>query len=216
MSRLANSARKNSITLRILICFFLYSAGGATSGQGTRGEAFTNREYFVKLAESVTKIVGGQIGEGAAYRVDLRLRPNGRVGALAISESEAVNYYKKTARAWERQVLIRSRASAGNKKIFSRFFQKVESDVFSKDITAEDALENVRLSKEKINTEKSGRNYNVKLGKGGIREIEFVAQALQLAYGGSDEWLRAPHTLISLSRLADRKILGETETDRTF
>lgn len=195
---------------------FLYSANGATSGQGTRGEAVTNREYFVKLAESVTKIVGGQIGEGAAYRVDLRLRPNGRVGALAISLSEAVNYYKKTARAWERQVLIRSRACAGNKKIFYKFFQKVESDVFSKDISAEDALENVRLSKEKINTEKSGKNFDVKLGKGGIREIEFVAQALQLAYGGSDKWLRAPHTLISLSRLADRKIVYETELTELF
>ena len=195
---------------------FLYSANGATSGQGSRGEAVTNREYFVKLAESVTKIVGGQIGEGAAYRVDLRLRPNGRVGALAISESEAVGYYQKTARAWERQVLIRSRACAGNKKIFYKFFQKVESNVFSKDTTAEDALENVRLSKERINTEKSGKNFNVKLGKGGIREIEFVAQALQLAYGGSDEWLRAPHTLISLSRLADRKMLSETELTELF
>ena len=195
---------------------FLYSENGATSGQGSRGEAVTNREYFVKLAESVTKIVGGQIGEGAAYRVDLRLRPNGRVGALAISLSEAVNYYQKTARAWERQVLIRSRASAGNKKIFYKFFQKVESDVFSKNISAEDALENVRLSKEKINTQKSGKNFDVKLGKGGIREIEFIAQALQLAYGGSDEWLRHAHTLISLSRLADRKMLSETELTELF
>ena len=70
----------------------------------------------------------------------------------------------------------------------------------------------MRLSKEKINLEKlSGKGFNIKLGKGGIREIEFIAQALQIAYGGRDEWLRAPHTLISLARLADRKLLSESE-----
>jgi len=195
---------------------FLYSNDGATSGQGTRG-AVTNREYFIKLAEFVTKLVGGQSGEGAAYRVDLRLRPHGRVGTLAISLNEAINYYKTSAHSWERQVLIRSRPSAGDAKVFHNFFENVKSFVFSPDETVENALENVRLSKEKINFEKtSEKNFNVKLGKGGIREIEFIAQALQLAYAGKDEWLRAAHTLISLSRLADRKLLAETELTELF
>lgn len=195
---------------------FLYSGEGTTSGQGERG-AITNREYFVKLAQSVTKLVGGQSGEGAAYRVDLRLRPNGRVGALAISLKDAVNYYEKTARNWERQVLIRSRASAGNTEIFEEFFRKTESNVFSKNETVENALRNVRLSKEQINVEKSDdKGFNVKLGKGGIREIEFIAQALQLAYGGKDEWIRASHTLISLDRLADRKLFSENELTQLF
>lgn len=190
---------------------FLYSNDGSTSGKGTRG-AISNREYFVKLAEFIVKLVGGQTGEGAAYRVDLRLRPNGRVGSLAISLKEAVNYYKTSAQIWERQVLIRSRASAGDAGLFRAFFEAVKNSVFSKDIAVEDALENVRLSKEKINLEKAESNgFNVKLGKGGIREIEFIAQALQLAYGGRDEWLRAPHTLISLNRIADRKLIAENE-----
>ncbi len=195
---------------------FLYSNNGSTSGQGTRG-AVTNREYFIKLAEFITKIVGGNAGEGAAYRVDLRLRPHGRAGALAISLAEAVNYYKNSAQSWERQVLIRSRASAGKTGIYRKFFDAVKSNVFSVDETIENALRNVRLSKEKINLEKSsGKGFNVKLGRGGIREIEFVAQALQLAYAGRDQWLRAPHTLISLSRLADRKLLGETDLTELF
>ena len=190
---------------------FLYSAEGTTSGQGTKG-ATTNREYFVKLAELLTKFVGSTTGEGAAYRVDLRLRPHGRVGALAISVGEAVEYYQKSARDWERQVLIRSRSSAGDAEIFRAFCESVEDFVFSKTETVENALRNVRLSKEKINFEKlSGKNFDVKLGKGGIREIEFIAQALQLAYGGLDEWLRVSHTLISLARLADRKLLSEKE-----
>ncbi len=195
---------------------FLYSNDGSTSGRGSRG-AITNREYFVKLAELLTKLVGGQIGEGAAYRVDLRLRPNGRVGALAISLNEAVNYYKTTARSWERQVLIRSRVAAGSPEVFQKFFESVKLSVFSITETVENALRNVRLSKEKINAEKtSGKNFNVKLGRGGIREIEFIAQALQLAYGGLDEWLRAAHTLISLARLADRRLISETELTELF
>ena len=190
---------------------FLYSSDGFTSGQGARG-AVTNREYFIKLAEVIVKLVGAQTGEGAAYRVDVRLRPHGRVGSLAISLAEAINYYRMQARAWERQVLIRSRSSAGDAGLFRQFFEKVETNVFSKDETVEEALRNVRLSKEKINFEKpETRGFNVKLGRGGIREIEFVAQALQLAFGGKDAWLRVPHTLISLSRLADRELLSETE-----
>jgi len=195
---------------------FLYSNAGTTSGQGTRG-AITNREYFVKLAELITKFVGGQTGEGAAYRVDLRLRPHGRVGALAISFDEAVNYYRQSAQSWERQVLIRSRVSAGDAEVFQKFFEQVKSRVFSIDETVENALRNVRLSKEKINFEKTtDKNFNVKLGRGGIREIEFIAQALQLAFAGRDQWLRAAHTLKSLSRLADRKLVSETELTELF
>ncbi|MCD9189453.1 MAG: DUF294 nucleotidyltransferase-like domain-containing protein [Pyrinomonadaceae bacterium] len=195
---------------------FIYSAEGATSGQGIKGTV-TNREYFVKLAEFVTKIVGQQTGEGAAYRVDMRLRPHGRIGALALSLKDTVRYYQTEARKWEKQVLIRSRASAGDVEIFRNFFSAVEDFVFSKNESVENALENVRLSKEKINLEQTkNKGFNVKLGKGGIREIEFIAQALQLAYGGNDEWLRSPHTLISLARLADRRLIGESELTKLF
>ncbi len=196
---------------------FLYSSDGSTSGHGSKGET-SNREYFVKLAEFVSKLVGQQMGgEGAAYRVDLRLRPHGRVGALAVSLREAKNYYQKSARMWEKQVLIRSRASAGDAGLFHEFFEAVKSNVFSKELAVEKALENVRLSKEKINLGRTAKNgFDVKLGKGGIREIEFIAQALQLAYGGNDEWLRSPHTLISLSRLADRKLITESDLTKLF
>lgn len=190
---------------------FLYSDEGSTSGQGSRGKA-GNREYFVKLSENIVRLVADQTGEGSAYRVDMRLRPHGRVGALAVSLAEAVNYYKNAAQNWEKQVLIRSRAAAGDAEIFRKFFDSVENSVFSETETVENALKNVRLSKEKINLEKTEtRGFNVKLGRGGIREIEFIAQALQLAYGGRDKWLRTSHTLISLARLGDRELLTETE-----
>jgi len=195
---------------------YLYSQNGSTSGHGSKGKT-SNRQYFIKLAQTVSKIVGEQTGEGAAYRVDLRLRPNGRVGALSISLTEAVKYYKTSSQMWERQVLIRSRSSAGDSEIFTDFLSQVESNVFSPNETVEHALGNVLKSKEKIDLEKIAKNgFDVKLGKGGIREIEFIAQALQLAYAGTDPWLRSPHTLISLSRLADRKLITEIELTELF
>ena len=190
---------------------FLYSDDGTTAGSGERGEV-SNREYFVKLSETIARLVGQSGGEGAAYRVDLRLRPHGRDGSLACSLVEATRYYMNTAHDWERQTLIRSRSAAGSAELFARFREAVTPSVFRPDVSVSGALESVRLAKQKIDRQvekKSG--FNVKLGRGGIREIEFIAQALQLAHGGRDEWLRAPHTLVSLGRLADRGFITEPE-----
>ncbi|MCA1618810.1 MAG: hypothetical protein LC795_05760 [Acidobacteria bacterium] len=192
---------------------FLYSDDGETSGAGERGAA-TNREFFCRLAERVARIVGGSAGGGgAAYRVDLRLRPHGRDGALAVSLAEALRYYRTTAHAWELQVLIRSRAAAGSQALFARFSDGVRASVYRTEQTVAQALADVRLAKQKIDRfhSEESRGFNVKLGRGGIREIEFIAQALQLAHGGRDAWLQAPHTLISLGRLADRGLVTERE-----
>ncbi|HEX7174085.1 MAG TPA: hypothetical protein VF240_02210 [Pyrinomonadaceae bacterium] len=192
---------------------FIYSEDGETSGTGERG-AITNREFFCKLAEGVARLVGQPSGEGAAYRVDLRLRPHGRDGALAVSLREALRYYHETAHAWELQALIRQRASAGSPQLFARFSEGLRERVYRRDETVAHALFNVRLAKQKIDRfhRREAGGYNVKLGRGGIRELEFIAQALQLAHGGRDPWLHAPHTLISLSRLADRHLVTERET----
>ena len=191
---------------------FIYSDEGVTSGHGERGEV-SNREYFVKLAETIAKLVGQPAGEGAAYRVDLRLRPHGRDGALACSLDEAVRYYKSKAQRWELQTLIRARAAAGSATLFLKFAEAVRDNVFQPDVSVNDALASVRLAKQKIDRhrETDSGGFNVKLHRGGIREIEFIAQALQLAHGGHDDWLRASHTLISLGRLADRNLIFEHE-----
>ncbi|HEX8355567.1 MAG TPA: hypothetical protein VF611_21855, partial [Pyrinomonadaceae bacterium] len=150
-------------------------------------------------------------GGGAAYRVDLRLRPHGRDGALAVSYDEALRYYRTKAHAWELQALIRSRAAAGSQPLFARFAEGLRASVYRAEQTVAQALADVRLAKQKIDRfhAEESRGFNVKLGRGGIREIEFIAQALQLAHGGRDGWLQAPHTLISLGRLADRGLITE-------
>jgi [glutamine synthetase] adenylyltransferase / [glutamine synthetase]-adenylyl-L-tyrosine phosphorylase len=193
--------------------FFIYSDDGTTAGGSSERGKLSNREYFIKLSETVSKLVGHPAGEGSAYRVDLRLRPHGRDGTLASSLDEALKYYNKTAQAWERQALIRSRAAAGSTSLFSRFAAAVQPCIYRSDTSVKDALASVRLAKQKIdrNVERSNAGFNVKLQRGGIREIEFIAQALQLAHGGRDEWLRVTHTLISLGRLADRNLISEQE-----
>lgn len=191
---------------------FIYSDDGMTAGSGER-DRVTNREYFIKLAEAISKLVGQPAGESPAYRVDLRLRPHGRDGALASSLAETLKYYDKTAQAWERQALIRSRAAAGSNQLFSQFAVAVQKYIYRPNVSVTNALASVRLAKQKIDrqVERSATGFNVKLQRGGIREIEFIAQALQLAHGGLDEWLRGAHTLISLGRLADRDLISEQE-----
>lgn len=190
---------------------FLYSDEGSTAGTGNRGEV-TNREYFVKLSETIAKFVGQSGGEGAAYRVDLRLRPHGRDGALACSLDEASRYYERSAQDWERQALIRVRSAAGSNDLFARFKERVTASVFRRDVSVSAALASVRLAKQKIDRKVEKKTgYNVKLGRGGIREIEFIAQALQLAHGGHDDWLRVSHTLVTLGRLADRGFITQQE-----
>ena len=191
---------------------FLFSDEGLTSTGGSRGQ-ISNREYFVKLAESLLKVVSEPAGEGAAYRIDVRLRPHGRDGALACSLDEAARYYDQTAQDWELQALIRARAAAGSQRLYPRFAERAIRRVFRSDISVSTALTNVRLAKEKIEyqRERAEKGFNVKLGRGGIREIEFIAQALQIAFAGSDPWLRAPHTLISLGRLEERGLISESE-----
>ena len=191
---------------------FLYSDEGQTSGKGVR-DAIGNREYFGKLAERIARTVGQPSGEGAAYRVDLRLRPHGRDGALACSIDEARRYYRATAQPWELQALIRARASAGSQTLYARFAAAVRERIYRADATVAQSLADVRLAKQKIDRHHRADTggFNVKLGRGGIREIEFIAQALQLAYGGRDAWLHTTHTLISLGRLADRGFITERE-----
>lgn len=189
---------------------FIYSEEGETSG-GESGK-ITNKEFHIKVSEMLVKLVGTSMGEGSAYRVDMRLRPHGRVGPLAISLKDSKRYYRDEARPWERQMLIRARASAGNERVFKDFINSLSESIYPKDQIPSEALKNVRLSKELIDKEQvNARGFNVKLGIGGIREIEFIAQALQLAYGNADRWIRSPHTIKALSRLRDRGHISDEE-----
>ena len=196
--------------------FFLYSGQGKTAGDRRRPDSVIgNKEFFTAVANRVVQIIGSSAGEGAVYRIDLRLRPYGRDGDTVWETSLAADYYRTKAHNWERQALIRARAAAGSNAVVAQFLDLVRDVVFHKEALGT-AVADVRKAKEKIDREaaKASGGFNVKLGRGGIREIEFIAQALQLAHGGREPWVRSAQTLIVLARLAEKGYLSEQERAR--
>ncbi|HST21433.1 MAG TPA: hypothetical protein VLR90_09970 [Blastocatellia bacterium] len=193
---------------------FLYSGEGETAGRDRRTESvISNKEFFKAVASETVQIIGSSAGEGAVYRIDLRLRPYGRDGDLVWEIERAADYYRSKAQNWERQALIRARVSAGSDRVVAVFLDLVRDQIFARDAHA---LEEVRRAKEKIDRRLAARpgGFNVKLGRGGIREIEFIAQALQLEHGGREPWVRTAQTLIVLARLAEKNYLTEAERAR--
>src|SRR5205085_6924259 len=119
------------------------------------------------------------------------------------------------AQNWERQALLRARASAGSDATVARFLDLLRDTIFTQ-APQDYAMQEVRRAKEKIDrvVAKRGDGLNVKLGRGGIREVEFIAQALQLRHGGREPWVRSTQTLIVLARLAEKGYLSESERAR--
>src|SRR5258706_6468838 len=195
---------------------FLFSGNGETAGDGrSHASAISNKQFFNAVAERVVQLIGRSSSEGAVYRIDLRLRPYGRDGEVISEIERAADYYRHRAHNWERQALIRARASAGSEQVVRHFLDMVRDTIFTRDALP-DTLEGVRRAKEKIDRKEAARmrGFNVKLGQGGIREIEFIAQALQLKHGGREPWVRSAQTLIVLARLAEKQYLTEPERAR--
>lgn len=197
---------------------FLYTGDGQTTG-GTNG-TLTNSEYFIRLSQAVLKIISGVTPEGALFRVDMRLRPRGAEGFLAMSIAAALDYYRSAAREWELQMLIKARPSAGDQDAGRRFLRQLHPLIFTPqfNIAAVEAVLNARQEIARSLKRRSARattappsaadsQWNVKLTPGGIRDIEFLTQCLQRVYGGADPWLSGPTanaTLVALQRLHDK------------
>ena len=183
--------------------------------RGARWEAISNAEYFVKLSQGVLKTVTDVTPEGALFRVDMRLRPEGQQGDLAVSIPSALQYYRTRAREWELQMLIRARVSAGDFEAGGRFLRELQPLIYRPefDLAVAQAVLDARegISRELrrqpgLRGEREATS-NVKLSPGGIRDIEFLTQCLQRLYGGKDSWLAgrgAGSTLVTLQRLHDK------------
>ncbi len=189
---------------------FLYEADGQTAG-GESG-AVSNAEWFARLAAAVLKIITEPTKEGAVFRVDLRLRPEGTRGDIASSLPGALRYYRGRARQWELQMLIKARVSSGERELGRLFLREVRPLIFraeSRQQAVAAALEGRREMERELrrSVSASAAARNVKLSPGGIRDIEFLAQGLQRIYGSSDTWLAASAagpTLVALQRLHDK------------
>jgi [glutamine synthetase] adenylyltransferase / [glutamine synthetase]-adenylyl-L-tyrosine phosphorylase len=180
-------------------------------GHEPPGAPISSREYFVRLAQQMTEILSRPTAEGAVFRIDLRLRPQGNEGELAVNLSHALRYYASTAHDWERQALIKVRYSAGDEKLAREFIRQIQPQVYKHQVNFA-AIKTALRSREKIDRKRSRQTagqgpdrINVKIDRGGIRDIEFLVQCLQRVYGGAEPWLRSGGTLFSLHKLHDKR-----------
>jgi [glutamine synthetase] adenylyltransferase / [glutamine synthetase]-adenylyl-L-tyrosine phosphorylase len=190
---------------------FVYGAeGGETKGivthQGVSKNRISSREYYCKLGESLTRFLSLKTSDGFAYRVDLRLRPEGQKGAIALALRGYETYYESWGRAWERAMLIRARPVAGDSGLGNDFIETVRPFVYRKYLDYS-SIDEIRQLKTLIDT--TFKKGDIKRGYGGIREIEFFAQALQLIYGGREPLLRERSTLKALHRLLQKALIGQ-------
>ncbi len=192
---------------------FLYSHDGETTGGTERDSVITNKEYAVRLAHALTRTITQTTPHGQVFRVDLRLRPEGEQGDLAISLKSALEYYEHRARDWELQMLIKARHSAGDSRLTRDFLRGVESEIYGSPTDFE-AVESVLWAREKISKmlrEGRGSGTDVKRHRGGIRDIEFLTQCLQRLHGGHDPWVRSGGTLLALRKLNDKGWLSDSD-----
>jgi glutamate-ammonia-ligase adenylyltransferase len=183
-------------------------------GREPQSATISNREYFIRLAQQMTEILSRPTAEGTVFRIDLRLRPQGNEGELAVSLSHALRYYAGTAHDWERQALIKVRYSAGDEKLAREFIHQIQPQVYKEQVNFA-AIKTALVTREKIDRKRrrqvvgQGQEpIDVKIDRGGIRDIEFLVQCMQRVYGGAEPWLRSGGTLFSLHKLHDKRHIG--------
>ena len=163
---------------------FAYPEGGET--QGTK-RPLDNQEFFIRLGQRLIKALDPVTVDGFVFRVDMRLRPYGSSGALVLSFNALEQYYQDQGRDWERYAMIKARVVAGDQQAGGQLLEMLRPFVYRRYLDFS-AIEALRTMKQLIQQEvrRKGMAENIKLGSGGIREVEFIAQAFQLIHGGRD------------------------------
>ncbi len=169
---------------------FVYREEGETTGVSAIQGAVMNRisafEYYTKLVEEFVRFLSANTEDGFAYRVDLRLRPQGQRGNLALSLKSHEEYYESWGQLWERAALLRARPVAGDMRLGEEFLSLIKPFVYRKYLDFE-AINEIRRMKSQVEQIKAGTlSRDIKRGYGGIREIEFFIQIFQLIYGGKE------------------------------
>jgi glutamate-ammonia-ligase adenylyltransferase len=197
---------------------FLYEDEGKTDGK----HSTTNAEFFAQLARETVRLLTETTELGCAYRVDLRLRPEGQRGPVAMSLPGMLAYYDVRGRTWERQAYIKARPAAGDLELGREFLAQMTPWIYGRYLSRAD-ISGIKALKRRIEQQThdgGGDAHNVKTGHGGIRDIEFVIQFLQLLNGGDLPKLRTGNTLEAMARLEEvgcltsqeRALLGENYT----
>ena len=193
---------------------FVYGGNGETDGPAV----VTNKEFYKKVANQYTALLSSYTAEGQCYRVDLRLRPDGTLGEIAVSGEGARTYYSGRARDWEKQMLIKARISAGESEPGAALLEFVEPLIYQSSLDFR-AVEAVSETRQRISEKLAAKRgapggLDVKLTPGGIRDIEFLVQCLQRLHGGREQWVRHGGTVFALLRLRDKGFLSDGEYAR--
>jgi glutamate-ammonia-ligase adenylyltransferase len=196
---------------------FVYSDEGQVFKEAPAKKApsrtMSNHAFFNRLAEAYIAEVARMTPEGTLFRIDLRLRPEGDAGPLCRSLGSYENYYAQWGQTWERMMLIKARHVAGDEGLAHEFLEMIQPFRFPRSINEgvprEVAAMKDRIENEVVRADELDRN--VKLGRGGIREIEFIAQAQQLLHAGRQPFLQGAQTLPCLVKLAQYRRLTEAE-----
>jgi glutamate-ammonia-ligase adenylyltransferase len=184
---------------------FLYTEEGDVSPR------LSNHQWFNRLSERILETFSTPHPVGALFRIDLRLRPEGSAGPLARSLESMENYYAGFGETWERIALIKARGIAGNRELAYEFLRQHQPFIYPRSPTP-DLLDEIATIKRRIEHDIAGDlERDVKLGRGGIREIEFVVQTLQFIHGGRHAFLQEANTLNSLRSLAHLELISATE-----
>jgi glutamate-ammonia-ligase adenylyltransferase len=198
---------------------FVTSEEGATAASDeapARRGGLGAEAFFAKAAEQLIKFISTRTDEGHVFRVDTRLRPEGPMGPLVRSLASTELYYSQWGATWERLALIKARPLAGSAALGQRFVRMVRPFVFRRHLGYAD-IEELRQIKRRADGEVARRGEvltNVKLGRGGIREVELAAQLLQLMLGGQYPQLQTPATLDALGVLGQLGFLDADEAQR--
>jgi len=188
---------------------FAYPESGETQG-GTR--SVSNQEFFVRLGQKLIAALDRQTADGFVFRVDMRLRPYGQSGALVLNFDALEEYYLTQGRDWERYAMVKARVVSGAPAEAQALQQMLQPFTYRKYLDF-GAIESLRETKRSINREVSrkGMQDNIKLGSGGIREVEFIAQTFQLIRGGRDKRLQTQSLHQVLNQLAEDNVLDSSE-----
>jgi glutamate-ammonia-ligase adenylyltransferase len=180
---------------------FSYPEGGETQG-GKR--SIDNQQFFIRLGQRLIQAIDTVTVDGFVFRVDMRLRPYGSSGALALSFYAVEIYYQQQGREWERYAFIKARVIAGDDIAGAQLLRLLRPFVYRRYLDFS-AIESLRSLKQMIASEvrRRGLQQNVKLGTGGIREVEFIAQAFQLIRGGRDQRLQTTSLMAVLDLLPE-------------
>jgi len=197
-----------------LIYIYTSSMGETLASDGQ--VSLSNHEFHTKLGQLITKTLHEITSDGNVFRVDLDLRPEGKSGELVNSLTSCETYYESWGRTWERQALIKARVSAGSQALGAEFLAMIRPFVYRSSLDF-NAIDEVKTLKKKVDLDlkqKQLEKGHIKLGYGGIREVEFTVQSYQLLFGGRDQSLRDPNTSTLIKKLNDRGFLTYEEYEK--